>query len=491
MTKTWGEVFPGLIEPVQGTVASYQAAESECDELNVAAEACADEFDRVRSSDSIGELGGQAADQLITLVSAVDGAFHEVPPVFTTLVAIFDNHAQELSALRQEAVAALALANTRWNALRHAETARATAEDALRRINHQIRTLERTATEDPVLQTQLDDLYGNRAWHQTDVSSCSTAVADADVELGWSRDAHASLVAAECALVEHTVSCLEGIDLHDLSDPSLLGQFVNDVGGFITDFAKNIVVGVAQLVEALVTSDWVGVLWRLSDLLESVLEVVAVVALVVAIVASGGLLAALVSVGLALMTVKLAVDVVLTGCQRPHPDTGRPMTWQEVAVESGGYLFAVTTAGASGVGAKVLQSNASSPAAGRTLFTNLRSVLSSTSTRNGQRLHGSVVAPAVEGSGRHVVEFAIDEVIVPQTQRQVESTLTDLAQADRLTTEPGAWVNPALVRFMRDSPMTRSGLARIDAAARLVRLFSASGPSSQPSAPAFQVSVAI
>lgn len=487
MTKTWGEIFPGLSEPVQGTVASYQAAESECDELTVVAEACADEFERVSSSDSIGELGGQAADQLITLITTVDGSFQDVPPVFTTLVAIFDTHAQDLSALRQEAVTALALANTRWSASRHAEDASVNANDALRRINNQIRSLERTAGDDLTLQTQLDDLYGNRAWHQTDVSSCSTAVADAGLELGWSRTAHASLVAAELALVEHTVSCLQGVDLDDLSDPSLLGQFVDNVGGFIIDLAKNIVVGIAQFVEAIVTGDWIGALWRLSDLLECVLEVGAVVALVVAVVASGGLLAALVSVGLALMTVKLVVDVLLTGCQRPHPDTGRPMTWQELAVESAGYAFAVSTAGASGIGAKVVRPNASFPAAGRTFATNLRNVLAP-SARSGQRLHGAAGAPIIEGSGRHVVEFAIDEVIIPQTQRQVESTLTALAHAERLTTKPSAWANPALLAFMRDSPMTRSGLARIDATARVVRSFSISGPSSQPIAPAFQLS---
>jgi len=251
MNQTWGEIFPGLSEPVQGTVTSYQAAESECDDLKSVAESCSDEFDRVSSSESLGELGGYAADQLITLINSVDGSFQDVPPIFTELVDIFENHEQQLAALRQEAVAALALANTRWTALQNAQSASTGANDALRRINNQIRSLELAAGDDPVLQTQLDDLRGNRAWYRAAASSCSYKVADAELELGWSRAAHSALCAAEQDLVDHTVSRLKGIDLHDLNDPSGLGQIASDVGGFLTDLGKNIAVGVAKLVEAI------------------------------------------------------------------------------------------------------------------------------------------------------------------------------------------------------------------------------------------------
>jgi hypothetical protein len=492
MYRSWSEIFPGLAEPVQGTVASYQAAESECDDFKAVAESCADEFDRVSSSESLGELGGQAADQLITLITAVDGSFLDVPPVFATLAAIFDNHQQELSALRQEAVAALALANTRWNVLQHSEAASVSAKDALRRINIQIRSLERSAGVEPGLQIQLDDLYGNRAGYQADAASCTTAVGDAELELDWSRIAHASLVSAEHEMVEHTVSCLKGIDLDDLDDPSLLGQIASDVGGYITDLARDIVVGVAQLAEALASGDWSGVLWHLSDLLDSVLTVVTVIALVAAVVASGGLLAGLLIVGLAVMTAKLSIDLLLVGSQCPHPDTGRPMTWHEVAVESAVYAFAVGTGGASGVGGRVLGPGATSQAAMRTFAVNLRNVVVAASTRGGSRLQSAALdTSAVAGSGRRVVEVAIDEAIVPKTQGEVESLVNDVLSTNRLITDPSAWVNPALLDFMRDSPMTSDALERINAAARAVLRFSVSGPSFRPSAPMFQLTVAV
>jgi hypothetical protein len=490
MNKTWDEIFPGLGEPVQATVASYRAAEGECDDFKVMAEACAEEFDRVRSSEALGELGGQAADQLITLITAVDGSFQHVPPVFTSLADIFDTHAQQLSALRREAAAALALANMRWQVLEHSGAASAGANDALRRINNQIRSLERTVGEDPHVQEQIDNLYDQAGWYRAAASSWSTAVEQAELELGWSQSAHAALVSAEHDLVERTVSRLAGVDLDDLQDPSRLGQIVSNVGEYISDLATDIVVGVAQLAEALVNEDWAAVLWRLSDLLGSVLEVVALVALVVAVIASGGLLLAVASVGLALMTAKLAVDLLLVGSQLPHPDTGQALTLQQFAVEAAVYVFAVATAGASSIGGRVLGQRAPSPAAMRSFAANLRSVLAPAATPSGARLVGATAAPSVEASARHVVELAIDEMIVPQTQGQVESVLNGLAGANRLTTAPSAWANPTILEFMRDSPMTRDALQRINAAANALMKFSITGPSFRPSVPVFQLSAA-
>jgi hypothetical protein len=490
MNKTWGEIFPGLGEPVQASVASYRAAEGECDDFRVMAEVCAEEFDRVRSSEALGELGGRAADQLITLITAVDGSFQHLPPVFASLVDIFDKHAQQLSALRREAAAALALANTRWQALEHSASASATANDALRRINNQIRSLERTVGADPHVQVQLDNLYDRGEWHQADVASCSTAVARAELELGWSRSAHATLVAVEHDLVEDTVSRLAGVDLDDLQDPSRLGQIVSNVGEYLTGLATDIVVGVVQLAEALVTEDWAGVLWRLSDLLGAVLEVVALVALVVAVIASGGLLLAVASVGLALMTAKLVVDLLLVGSQLPHPDTGQALTLQQFAVEAAVYVFAVATAGASGIGGRVLGQRAPSPAAMRSFAANLRTVLAPAATPSGARLVGATAAPSVEASGRHVVELAIDEVIVPQTQDQVESVVNGFTGTKRLTTDPSAWATPTILEFMRDSPITRDALQRINAAACAVMQLAITGPSFRPGAPVFQLCAA-
>ena len=81
--------------------------------------------------------------------------------------------------------------------------------------------------------------------------------------------------------------------------------------------------------------------------------------------------------------------------------------------------------------------------------------------------------------------------MVPQTQNQVESRLAGLLGAGGLTTDATAWANPALVDFVRDSPMTRDGLAHINSSLQTLRTFTVSGPSFRPGVPPFQLSGAL
>ena len=371
MNKSWGEIFPGLDEPVQGLVSSYDSAEGECDKLKQAAEVCADEFDRVTSSDSLGELGGLAADQLIALINEVDGAFQDLPPVFATLASIFDEHEQKLTALRQEAALALALANTRWNALQEANASHADANAALHRINSQIRSLERNAGDDLALHSHLNDLYGDRTWRNRVAASCATAVADAERELGWSHDAHGVLVESEQGLAEATAGRVKGLDLDDLKDPNRLMQLATGVGEFFSDLVENIVVGVADLVQALASGDWMDAVWRLSELLDAVLDVLTLVALVVAVVTTGGVLGVvLVGLSLAAMATKLTADALLAGTQHPHPTTGQPKTWGEVAVDAALIFATAATFELGGIGARALRPSAQSRAADRSVVGN-------------------------------------------------------------------------------------------------------------------------
>ncbi len=173
------------------------------------------------------------------------------------------------------------------------------------------------------------------------VASCSTAIVDAERELGWSRDAHGALVESEQELVESTASRIKGVDLDDLKDPNRLMQLASGVGGFFTDLAENVVVGVVELVQALANGDFMDAVWRLSELLDAVLDVLTIVAVVVAVVTTGGALGVvLVGLSLAAMASKLTADTVLAGTQHPHPDTGQPKTWGQVVVDAA--LLAVT-----------------------------------------------------------------------------------------------------------------------------------------------------
>ncbi|HUF97561.1 MAG TPA: hypothetical protein VMM60_05475, partial [Ilumatobacter sp.] len=114
MSDNWGQVFPGFDHPVRGQVSSYTAASQACLTLKSVTETCGTEFHRLCSSESLDQLGGAAAEQLVTLVTQIDGSFAQVPPVFQSLADVFTKHAQRLEELRAQSAWALAVAHTRW-----------------------------------------------------------------------------------------------------------------------------------------------------------------------------------------------------------------------------------------------------------------------------------------------------------------------------------------------------------------------------------------
>lgn len=335
MSKTWSELFPGFDEPVLGSSEAYDAAQKSSADLRDNTQACSEEFKRIAAGQDSGQMNGQAADQLATLVKGIDGSFHELPGVFTTVSTIFSDHATKLEKLKQEAASALARANTRWNAVQSAETAHDNARSTLANIDQQIQSLPPSA--DPIADEQeQQQLNRRRNSAASDVLQAHSRLNGAKADLELSRKEHATLSEQEATLVEETAGRLRGVDLGALDDPSALVAFVTAVGSWgynlVADVVKGAVELVQALVDALLTGNWGDLLWRLSEFLDAAIKLLVIVVVVLVVV--GALFCpALLAVVPALVTTlnfltraKAVVDVVLFLSQAPHPETGQPMS---------------------------------------------------------------------------------------------------------------------------------------------------------------------
>ncbi len=103
-------------------------------------------------------------------------------------------------------------------------------------------------------------------------------------------------------------------------------------------------------------------------------------------------------------------------------------------------------------------------------------------------MHGAAAAASVRASKRYVGAAAIDDAVVPFTQSQTQSRLSNQLGAGGVTTDSAAWTNRAIVDFARDSPMTRDGMTRLNNSVQAVRRFTLTGPSFRPGVPVFQLS---
>lgn len=275
--KDWGTLFPGLSEPIKGELNNYVEAERESRALFRALEGCHTEFQRMKSDESLAELGGQSARQLVNVIREIDGSFEDLPPVFENLTSIFDHHERELRELSVKATEALARANTRWTALEEARTASQGASDALASIDSQIASLRLGDPTDPTVADELADLQGNRYQYVNSSTGASGAVAEAEETFQSSRIEYGKLRQDEEDLVDDTANKLDDIDLNDLKDPNRVLGFLKDVGEWAWDLASGIVINVFKAIEALAEGRFLDALHHLSDALGGVLTVLAIV----------------------------------------------------------------------------------------------------------------------------------------------------------------------------------------------------------------------
>lgn len=478
--KSWEQLFPGLTDPVSGSPGSYDTAETEARALHEATQACSDEFARVSGSGSLSEMGGQAADQLITVIKEIDGSFHDVPPVFSTLTSIFDDHGRRLREIRTAAATALAKANTRWDDLDTARADKSTADVALAGIKSQIWNLQTYGdAADPTTQQELDELGRQQSQHGNAVTTAQGRLTTAEDDFNLSRTDHENIRQQERDLIDDSVDRIKQIDLEDLKDPNRVLGFLSDVAEWGANLITDLVMGVVEIVEALAKGDFLDALHHLSDWIDAALMVLAVVGLALAIFASGGALAPLV---LGLVIAKLATDTVLATTQHPHPDTGQPKTWGDVAVDLAVVGLTVATGGIANSGTIGSRMSGMSGAARRSLLgnaSNLRTPLSAA----GNPLYGAARASTIVRSQKELTTFAIDQTVGELGNRGLG--LIDTSSSTM--SNPDVFTNPTLVDFARNSPMTSGGRSLIQTQSGAIGNFTVMGPSSRPTAPPFHV----
>ena len=282
-------------------------------------------------NDSEAEFEGETADAFRSMTGDIGTRLGEVPERARTVSSIFRTHHDDLVALREEANAALARANTRWNEVQTAETSATNARSQRNRLQYQLDNFDTVVcgSEDHRVQVQLDlDDARSRA------SNADANLETARDELQRSKDEWDGLRDDHDALDFATGRALDDVRLGDLSDPGLFSQAWSAVSGFVVNLATDLVTGVWDFAVGLATGDWERALWGLSRALGAITTALSIVALFTPLApfAAGVLLGGAIT--------KLAVDSILFATDSVDPRTGNTIGVMDLA------LGTLTVAGA-------------------------------------------------------------------------------------------------------------------------------------------------
>ncbi|MAT04028.1 MAG: hypothetical protein CL424_03170 [Acidimicrobiaceae bacterium] len=472
--RTWAQLFPGTGDPISGASSDYRRAANVASGLENSTTVVADEFARVRQSGELGELEGQAARQLVTFVTEVHSRLDDVPPLFRSLHDIVDHHATELAALEKRAADALAVANTRWNAVETAEAEQASAQSAVSQIQGQIRSLDWSTDDPEVVEADREEFQRIESTRLTTLGQRNTALTTARGLLDDSLTERNDIAADERTLVEETASALRSIDIGELDDPNAVLDWISDRVDDVAGFVGGIVDSIVGLVEAIMEGDWGAALWHLSDLLEAALTVLAVVALVAAVVFTGG--TALAIIGLALGAAKLAIDAVLAGTQTPHPETGETKSWGDVAIDAAFLVVDVALFGAASRGDAVFRVAGDHK---RSVVGNIGQLRNPVSGA-GNPLHGAARQSTILRSQRELGASGFDFVegqLINHTKDQISTAVSNRSNDPGVTTDTGAWTSGDMVDFVESSPLAPSLRRHISQQTATVQTLGSSGPS--------------
>jgi len=146
----------------------------------------------------------------------------------------------------------------------------------------------------------------------------------------------------ERSLRSKTHHRLDDIDLGDLKDPGRFSSFCHGAFHFVMtatglDAVMAAVDAIVDVVEAFANHDWAKLLWKLREILDVLILVVAIVALFTL----GPIVIAL-AIGLAVA--KLAVDVALYNTKWPNPETGEVISAGDLVLDAVGVLLAGSAA---------------------------------------------------------------------------------------------------------------------------------------------------
>lgn len=351
--SSWSTILR-LSPPVVGQPDDYRRAVEQSAELCEASRELNGAFSRIRRC-GIDDLRGEAADALRELVAGVDESLSDLPCVLDDVNDIFADHERQLRRLRRAADEALARARTRWDRLLQAQSSLAQERGNLSSLRHQ-RDCTPSTPENEDRIAQLSSLISSQVrqvqrcedrkeeaeaavCHRMPAgqhpASCSGAADYSGVSAGaTSCYQHMSLRNEEEALIRRTVERLNGLNLRGLKDPNWLeqardfvGNVLSGIGGWFADLFEDI----GKMALAAVSGDWGAALHYLRDVLDKVVTVVAVAALVVGFFCTGGALG-IVALGLAGAYIGLSAG--LAASQEPHPETGQPVTWTEVGLDT-------------------------------------------------------------------------------------------------------------------------------------------------------------
>ena len=206
---------------------------------------------------------GDAANAFGHRVRSISGALSDVPIVASRIAKIFRSHSHDLTALRKEAGAALARAETRWNDKRRAESDISSHESRLRSIRRQLSALP--GDEDPGAAIARERLQSRRSSVRFELDRAQRQRDAANDQLDDSRSEWERLHKEEETLNDQTSKSLVDLELLSLADPSLVGGVLENVGEFFIDIVEG--------VQAIWESISVELLQMLHDILSDIMDV--------------------------------------------------------------------------------------------------------------------------------------------------------------------------------------------------------------------------
>lgn len=329
---SWREVA-GRDEPVRGNLAQFNAAVRDWNDAAQGAERLRCDFARIMAGTNDMRFSGEAADAFQSIVCEAQVALDDVPGVCADLAQVLRRHADTLACLRREADAALARARTHWSEQRRYKQQQSQDCARLASLRSQISYLQSLPPEQSAgqLATATAEFNSTAASERRNANSAASQAAQFNGQLvHWDQ-----LHEQEGCLNKRTAECLNAIDLHGLTDPGFWERQFSSFANFVSDFAENL----RQLGAALVSGDVEQILWRLRDVLDAVLAVLAIIgtiALAVVIIAGTGgtALVVIAAIGVGLALTKLRASSALMAMDSTDRKTGQKIGVNDLFFEA-------------------------------------------------------------------------------------------------------------------------------------------------------------
>ncbi len=328
MPTTWTEIFPDVDgPPVRGAPGDFQGVQRAFDVMADDSQVILDQFTAIRSHAGVSQLQGQAADAFKRFVGEVGDSLGDLPRVCHEASVIFSGHAGTLGDLQVEVGTALARAEAKWAAKRSLSANVDEANSRVATLRSQIDSLP-PAGVDPNADAHSQKLDTDHNAAVQAQQQAARQLADVNTALAGIRHEWDQFRQRENDLRTTTTHNLEAIHLGDLKDPGLFQSFCKGAFDFVMavsglDFALDIA-------EAALNGDWAKVLWKLREVIDVALLVLAVVVLVVTLGAAAPFILAAI---LVLSAIKLGLDVYLYEMKWPNPESGEVISKTDVGMD--------------------------------------------------------------------------------------------------------------------------------------------------------------